>query len=437
MSLQVDTDYLAKQGIAEHLEKVVKRVVLEKPKDACGLVEVLSRVVKNDGKGEVEPAIDPEVLQSRIEKIEAIRKLDKPPVDEGGELVTVCGINDFMEEGDVLSWAGVGFGVQESYQVMCSLRMLASKVGEAGVSKLRFWGKVLGTHADYYIAEAQRDGGGEPEEGEEDMEPAGVGVNQFGFYATTDLCSDWSLLPDLKPREIIAARQTKKLLSGDLETPVVTHPSFPGKEKVLLRAMIAMISADTTLGMKGFLIRAEEDDPTISQNEEFQPLPPPELLKRSSWAHQLPHILKNGKTTHPEIPEEEEDNEEVNQQRKKMMEEQEADPLRDQIRTIEEDGLQWVIRQVGDNAVYVDPTNPAVPSKSRAVTLIRSLTWPGAVTVSRSGVFQNFYVGYGISSDTPDFFYRAPPDVQEEPVDPGEPEEPQGEEAPKEEEGEA
>mmetsp|Transcript_48084 Transcript_48084/g.88604 ORF Transcript_48084/g.88604 Transcript_48084/m.88604 type:complete len:355 (-) Transcript_48084:60-1124(-) len=350
----------------------------------------------------------------------------------------ICAMNDFMEEGDMFSWAGVGFGPLESFQIMGSLRSLGEKVTEAGVTKLRLWGKVLGTGADYYVAEAEREGGGgdaEEAEGEtEEVEPSGEGVNKFAYYAATDLNGNWTQLPDIKPSEIKAARLTKKLLSGDLETPVVTHPQFPGKEKVLLRAMIALISADTVLCMKGFLIRAEEDDPTISQNEEFQPIAAADLLKKSSWTHSLPHILKHGKTTHAEIPEEEEDNEEVNKERKRLMEEQEADPLRDQIRTIEEDGLQWVLRQVGDNAVYSDPSNPTAPSKCRAVTVVRSLNWPGAVTVSRAGVFQSFYVGYGISRDAPDFYFRAPPDVQDEAV--AGDEEGEGDDAAKEEEGE-
>ena len=47
-----------------------------------------------------------------------------------------------------------------------------------------------------------------------------------------------------------APGQVKKILTGDLNAPVVTQPYFPGKEDHLLRAMIADISAaPPTLGV--------------------------------------------------------------------------------------------------------------------------------------------------------------------------------------------
>eukprot|EP00971_Amphidinium_carterae_P314942 6260557-Amphidinium_carterae.2 len=85
-----------------------------------------------------------EALQQRIAKLDSVLNLDKPPLDEGGfqsmhmnkckiikledwrwrgspggplrvqgEPVTVCAINDFMDESDTFAWAGVGFGQLE------------------------------------------------------------------------------------------------------------------------------------------------------------------------------------------------------------------------------------------------------------------------------------------------------------------------------------
>ena len=48
-----------------------------------------------------------------------------------------------------------------------------------------------------------------------------------------------------------APGQVKKILTGDLNAPVVTQPYFPGKEDHLLRAMIADISANTILAPAG------------------------------------------------------------------------------------------------------------------------------------------------------------------------------------------
>ena len=46
----------------------------------------------------------------------------------------------------------------------------------------------------------------------------------------------WQLLPDLEPKDIQAARQTKFLFSGDLERKIITNPFFFRREKHLLRA---------------------------------------------------------------------------------------------------------------------------------------------------------------------------------------------------------
>jgi len=66
-----------------------------------------------------------------------------------------------------------------------SLKKLAHKSGASGV---RFWGKIYGIKADYFIAEGT--GGVAEEEGEEipdDFERRGTGINTFTYWATTDL----------------------------------------------------------------------------------------------------------------------------------------------------------------------------------------------------------------------------------------------------------
>jgi radial spoke head protein 4/6 len=112
--------------------------------------------------------------------------------------------------------------------------------GESGASKLRFFGKIRGTDNDYYVAEGEVEGGGEEgAEGEEkpaDFEPNGTGVNKFTYWVSHQSFGAWSKLPDLLPKDIIAARSIKVLLTGDLERSICTNPFFFGKEKHYLRA---------------------------------------------------------------------------------------------------------------------------------------------------------------------------------------------------------
>ncbi|CAE8642950.1 unnamed protein product, partial [Polarella glacialis] len=324
--------------------------------------------------------------------------------------------------------AGVGFGGLESYKVMCSLRNLGAKEKDAGISELRLWGKVLGTDSDYYVAEARREGGGD-EEGEEpdpDMEPAGAeGANRFTYYVCTDLAGDWRRLPHIKPREIIAARSIKRILTGHAQSKVVTHPYFEGKEEVLLRATIARITADTVICVKGYLKRDDPEDPAsaIVKDEEFKWPSPAQLLKKEAWCHMQPHILKIGRTTHKELPEEDEEN--VAQVAKEK-EVQASDPAQDVLRGLEADSLEWTVKQAGDTALYRNAMDPNGAPRCNAVTYVRSGTWPGAVCVIRGSHFANIYVGYGLAAGTLDFYPPAPPDVQDEPEDHGEAEEPTG-----------
>eukprot|EP00927_Polykrikos_kofoidii_P040933 TRINITY_DN3489_c0_g1_i1.p1 TRINITY_DN3489_c0_g1~~TRINITY_DN3489_c0_g1_i1.p1 ORF type:complete len:435 (-),score=84.88 TRINITY_DN3489_c0_g1_i1:33-1337(-) len=433
---------MAGPEVHEHIGNVINRIVLEQPKDAFGLVEVLSRLVKESG-GEttVPPQPTEEEIAQRSEHSKKVHVLNKvPQVD--GERVTVCAIPYFMAEADLAAWAGVGFGDVESYKITCSMRNIAAKEKEAGFLTLRFWGKFLGTEKDYYVAEISKEGGGDdPPAGEEDNEPLGTGANTYVYYVTTDLCEDWVKLPELKPKQIMAARRIKRLVTGNLKAKVVTVPHFPGDEAVFLRAQIALITADTHLCVKGYLMKDEEG--VIAQNPEFVYPRPAELLNLESWTHMRPHILKNGRTTHfpetlPELEDESEETAAQNAETRKMMAEREADPIRDTVRDVKSDGMKWIVKQSGDVAVYKNPLPLGETPKltvSNTTTYLRSHTWPGAVCIARNGTFINLYIGYGLKAGGPEFFIRAPEDVQDEPADEDEVEEPQGtleEEPPKE-----
>merc|ERR1712139_583857 len=302
-------------------------------------------------------------------------------------------------------------------------------------TRIRLWGKILGSEADYYVAEAYKEGeSGEVDEENPDAEPAGTGANKYAYLVTNDLASqEWTKLPNTKPKEIVAARQIKKLLSGNTNAKVVTHPPFPGNEQVYLRAQIARISADVTLMFKDFLKRegnfGEEDATEPAPNEEFAMPSVGQLMNHEGWQHSEPHILQNGRTTHREPPEADDENPDNpdNKVRKRMLAEQESDPARDPIRKLAGDKLDWVFKQYGDTSLYKNTsTDPAAQPRSNAVTCLRSLNWPGAVTVAQGSNMVQMYVGYGLGAGEPDFFPSMLPDVQEEPEDPGEETEPQG-----------
>jgi len=116
---------------------------------------------------------------------------------------------------------------------------------------MRFWGKITGTKADYFIAEGTADAG-EIGEAEGDQEKRGEGVNIYGYWVTNAPESgNWTLLPDLMADDINSARTTKCQFTGNLEEKIYTNPFIFKTEKFLLRAQIARIAFFTTLVPRG------------------------------------------------------------------------------------------------------------------------------------------------------------------------------------------
>ena len=149
-----------------------------------------------------------------------------------------------LSECKVWQWAGISFGEAETYRLAKSIKKLASTKSHKAI---RLFGKIYGTERDYYILEAQGEGGedeeagegggeGEDREADPKLEGRGTGVNELTYYVAHDALSDWKRLPDLSYKDLIMARQTKVLFTGDLERQIFTNPFFFGKEKQFLRA---------------------------------------------------------------------------------------------------------------------------------------------------------------------------------------------------------
>lgn len=68
-----------------------------------------------------------------------------------------------MEEATALEWAGVGVTKEEAFRLMLSMKKLTDK---HPLKSVRFFGKIMGLHNDYYIVESEYKDG----EGEEDLD---------------------------------------------------------------------------------------------------------------------------------------------------------------------------------------------------------------------------------------------------------------------------
>jgi len=57
---------------------------------------------------------------------------------------------NLLAQQKLLDWAGLSFGAKETFKIYCALRNLAE---EQNAKEIRFWGKILCSEKDYYIAE--------------------------------------------------------------------------------------------------------------------------------------------------------------------------------------------------------------------------------------------------------------------------------------------
>lgn len=300
----------------------------------------------------------------------------------------------------------------------------------SGAEALRFAGKIFGTQKDYWIA-AGRLPQAEEDSKDATMEPRGKGVNETVFWVTDNLLNDWIQLPDCKPAYINQARLIKHIFTGDLNAEVDTNPAFTGKERHLLRATLARIFHATAIVPKG-LFAVDDETNEVKFAEDFSFPKTEELKDVKSWCNVHLNILKAGRTEHldPDVAEEELENAKAELEAK--------DPIIEKFRDIGEQqpfpGSKddqgnpveqpcWISKVVGDTHQYSEGGAEG-ETISYAVNVIRSLRWPGSITVSKGGKCTTVYVGYGMKKGDPSYNPIEPPVVQSDPADENEMPEP-------------
>eukprot|EP00437_Effrenium_voratum_P019330 CAMPEP_0181441112 /NCGR_PEP_ID=MMETSP1110-20121109/23333_1 /TAXON_ID=174948 /ORGANISM="Symbiodinium sp., Strain CCMP421" /LENGTH=517 /DNA_ID=CAMNT_0023564973 /DNA_START=47 /DNA_END=1597 /DNA_ORIENTATION=+ len=443
-------------SLYNHLVQLARTLAEEKPKDALEQVEALSRRLK-DSSFRASPAPEEAELSLAEKAAEEQQKkyakgymqLVRSPSDPTAAPPVLALVQNYLEDAAMFEWAGVGFGKQESYHLSMSLRKLAAET--RGLESLRMWGKVLGTCGDYYVAEGQLTALATPPalpgSPDDDVEPRGQGANRCVYWITSGGFEPWKRLPHARASHVQAARSIKHMLSGELSKDVVSTPWFPGREEQLLRAQIARISSTCTLAPRGWY---EVDEEAAVKNtlrvvegasESFPA--PEELATQGGWVHAAPFLLSTGKSGWPDLEAlegkiSEEKAAEIsaqaeNEPEKPLLEGIEAD-LEELKPEDAETGPAWSIKTYGDEGVYASGDG----TKTLRVSALRSMIWPGAITVVKGTRFANLYVGYGMKCGTlvgPEKesglplrgtlpLMTAPEDIMEEPADLEEHEEP-------------
>lgn len=414
-------------SLHEHLVRLSRKLAEQKPGEALAQLETLSRHLKKSNfrgtiaTDEAIPIVaDAEAEDNRLQWCGDILKLVRPPSDPTAAPKVLGTVQNFLEDSAMFRWAGVGFSQQESYHIAASLRNLAAET--PSIESLRLWGKVLGTDADYLVAEGtlksipKNPDGPEkapmlPDSPEFDVELRGEGANTFTYWVSSGGCAPWVRLPAARASHIVASRSIKHILTGSLDAPVLSMPWFPGKERHFLRAQIARISSTCMLATKGWFEEAEEGGGKIKEVEAPAEGFPgqEELASDAGWVHRMAYLNKIGKTTFPDVDAlttaeliSEDQAKAINTQI-----EAEGDPkatlsgIDGDLAEVKPDGdegnvVAWSFKVFGDKGLY----KFGDADRTHQVTAARSMIWPGATTVAQGTKFANIYIGYATKCGT-------------------------------------
>ena len=154
------------QDLYTHLTEVFNRVLVHQGDDAYDRFEEISALVKQtdlkftDKKSAAElNSIANSAAKSVSERDEWVRR-SKNLLNEVNDLIEAedrhllsknkkFAIPNFEEEAEMLDWAGINFGEDNTLRLSKSIKRLAMM---SGADEIRFAGKIFGTQSDYWIA---------------------------------------------------------------------------------------------------------------------------------------------------------------------------------------------------------------------------------------------------------------------------------------------
>jgi radial spoke head protein 4A len=257
------------------------------------------------------------------------------------------------------------------------------------IISLRFWGKLQGKGADYFIVEGNRGGATDDvEEGAEAPEPEANALTYWTcpFPGSTE----WVELPSVTPSAVLAAQKIRRFLTGNLDDAVCGFPVFPGTERHLVRSTIALINSDCAIHPSGYYV-VEEDATEATLSEEYEV---GQVAEAAGWKNHGLAFNSFGKVQAVET--EDEEGNAVSEPEGWALE-----PLREEV-TAE----QWTVR-----------TFPrALAGCATETAVLRGSKWPGAYAMANvtSGVWTNVYVGFGAQFMEEAYTPPMPPPLQPE-----------------------
>lgn len=285
-------------------------------------------------------------------------------------------IEDVLSLSRVLEWAGISFNKTEWFKIRLAMKKLL--INSNAIS-LRFWGKIYGVDADYFIIQGSLKNYSQTNPKPYVESRGNEGLNKYTFWVSNSLLEGWTELPDVTAEQITECRKFKYHFSGNLSAKVKGFNNFPGREAHLLKCQILRIMHSSCIVPEGYLRASDKYQEELAgkitefADGEYQVGSFEDMKTEDKWTHEYAYIYPNGKIVvdTSALPE--------------------NVPAVDRLRKIAEDeGFKrkgpddaeevikyWKIKVIGDQMQYQKEGN----NVTYATILINNTRWPGSATV--------------------------------------------------------
>jgi len=426
---------LLKDGTYDKLVETIKKLIT---KESGSLSDALRKVeisrVENPGFQKFNEKF---VASAATKKARSLKKIFQRQVSSFHQTAPP----NVIEQQANFAEGGFGLGSHETHQIYFSIQKFLQD--HRNIGDCRFWGKILGLDANYYILEClEQETKIQSIESEIDrpastsslpkssFEPPQtipaelLGPNRHSYYVATTLTGEYNRLPNVEPSWILAARKITKYFTGDLNAPVHSYPNFIQTEACLLRAQIARISSNIYIAPSGALKEGNEDDEEeedyegsddMSQNNDlafdadFEALSAVQLQHRENWVHSRAHLSSlQGRTTYWKPPKAEksiteEEEEEDFDEEDEVDENPEVEVQR--LRSISRDGLPDHNEDLEELPMKDSLWTSRLSSNisGHKIAFMISNVWKGAVTYGKKldgkQQFETVYIGMGVKTE--------------------------------------
>lgn len=422
-------------GTYDTLAKVIRKLLDEKPANAADqLSSIVDRVklettAANDNISGLQICSDASAQAELAEKLQELFTNDgsaEAELEEDEE--SGASLPNLAETAFYFKQGGIGLCEEEWTRIYLAMKQLCES--QPTMEQCRFWGKIMGLKANYYICEGRLPASDDDDDSQEDQssenndestddqdglpkptwkptpdveaEKKGLpGTNMFTYWVTNEPGTGWVELDAVKPAHVSIARQVTKFFTGDLEANVDSFPVFPGQEKHLLRVQIARITHGAYVAPMTYYQLDEEadlDDPEGSgvvepqMNPDFEGVILRDLLDPSlqAWVHARPFILNQGRCDFKDPNKKEGDEEfDDDEDEEELMQEADREIGPPQLTPLTED-----LEVTGIPAWSVSASSNLISSHHQ-IAVIKSNLWPGAAAYCNGHKFDNIYLGYG------------------------------------------